>query len=277
MTVPLTNELWNSMESYFDKRGTRYQKLRNVFDRGLNQYRIAVINVPKYIGGAYYHRDHIGDPHGRIPFDLFALVLAIDKQKEALRFLTENIFSAKAFSFSPELLNKLAPERFYDFTDSIWKMKRLDYPIHDKVLEIQTDTLNRLYAPLLLQRMLDLEIRNDSKDKPLSLVELFQTLRNTIWSELTQASNINSFRRALQREHLSKLIDMIVNLNSDAPEDARTLARLDLLTLNKQIEKASQNTDLDTFTRAHLQECQARIQAALKAGIEQKIRGKYTK
>ena len=47
--IALTSELWNFMESYFDKRGTRYQKLRNVFDRGLNQYRISVINVPKYI------------------------------------------------------------------------------------------------------------------------------------------------------------------------------------------------------------------------------------
>ena len=267
--ITLAQELWQNMEGKFEEKGERYQKLRVVFGRGLRQYSIAADNVSKYIGGIYHRRDHIGDPNGRIPFE----PLSAARQQEALTFLQKNLFGPDAFDFSPALLNKLAPERFWDFTISIWKMKRIDYPVHDVILSIQSRPLKRLFDPLLLSRIQDLELHYSKKEKSFTMIDMFTGVREAIWSELAAPVNINSFRRSLQRAHLDKLITLVVNPAEKTPEDACTLARADLIKLNREITSAMPHTTLDTYTLAHLDETQARIEAALKAGIERQLGG----
>jgi hypothetical protein len=56
------------------------------------------------------------------------------------------------------------------------------------------------------------------------------------------------------------------------PEDASTLARADLVALQKSITTALNSTALlDASTRAHLDESQARIAAALDAGLQRQM------
>ncbi len=267
--LDLSRELWSKMEAEFEKGGNRYQKLRMVFGRGFWEYWIAASNVTKYIGGIYHHRDHVGDPGGRLPF----VPVPAEKQREALDFLTANLFGSDAFNFSPSLLNKLAPERFWDFTGAVWRMRRIDYPIHDVVLSIQRTSLYNLYAAVRLSRLLDLELRYSENETPFTMPELFEGIRNAIWVELENAKNINSFRRNLQRAHLNRLIRLVVNPARGAPEDASTLARADLVALKAAIDKTLSNPGLDTRTRAHLDETAARIDAALKAGILRQLGG----
>jgi hypothetical protein len=265
--VLLVQELWNTMESHFETKGERYYRLRQVFDRSLKQYTIAVQNVSKYIGGIYVHRDHVGDPNGHLPFE----PVPAEKQQQALDFFKENIFSAQSFPFKPELLDKLGAERLEDFSDALWETKRIDYPIHDEILKIQSDALNRLYDPLLLNRMHDIEIQSNQKIKVLMMSDLFEQVRDSIWSELLDNSNINSFRRPLQRAHLDILIGLLLKPSDELPEDARTLARADLITLDTRIGQVLATNKIDPETHAHLDESRARIQAALKAGIEQTV------
>lgn len=265
--VALAQELWSKMEKQFEKKGNRYQKLRQVFRQGMSQYYGAARNVTKYIGGIYHRRDHVGDPNGRIPFE----PVPAAKQREALAFLQKKVFGPQAFDFSPELLNKLAPERFRDFSNSIRQMERIDYPIHDVILSIQTEPLNHLYDPILLGRLLDLELRYNKGEEPFTMAEMFEGVREAIWSELTGPSNINSFRRALQRAHLDKLIALVVKPAKDVPEDACTLARSDLVALKDAIDRALSTESLNVYTKAHLEETRARIEAALKAGIERQL------
>jgi hypothetical protein len=52
------------------------------------------------------------------------------------------------------------------------------------------------------------------------------------------------------------------------PEDARSFARANLVTLGDHIESALKESGLDAETRAHLDESHARILAALEAGVE---------
>jgi hypothetical protein len=187
--------------------------------------------------------------------------------------LKKNIFGPEAFRFSPELLNKLAPERFWDFSGSIFQMRRIDYPIHDVILSIQTSPLDHLYDPVLLSRMQDIELRYVQEEEPFTMADMFEGLRDTIWSELSEPSNINSFRRALQRAHLDKLIALLVKPAKGIPEDASTLARADLVTLKRRIGQLFSTKDLDAYTQAYLDETYARIEAALKAGIERQLGG----
>ncbi|MFQ5824703.1 MAG: zinc-dependent metalloprotease [bacterium] len=265
--INLAQELWSKIVQLFEKKGNRYQKFRLVFNQGISQYFTAVMNVTKYIGGIYHRRDHVGDPNGRIPFE----PVQAAKQRDALEFLKKNVFGPQAFNVSPDLLNRLAPERFWDFSGSIWQMKRIDYPIHDIILSIQTSPLTRLYDPILLGRMLDIELRYNKSEEPFTMADMFEGIREAIWSELAGPTNVNSFRRALQRAHLDKLITLVVKPAKGVPEDACTLARADLVKLKSEIDRALSNGELDAYTQAHLDETHAQIEAALKAGIERQL------
>lgn len=76
----------------------------------------------------------------------------------------------------------------------------------------------------------------------------------------------NSYRRSLQREHLRKLIGMLVR-DAAAPEDARTMSRQSLVSLRGQLQAALAKK-MSVETRAHLTESIARIDEAVKANIQ---------
>ena len=263
--IALAKELWSKMESEFEKPGARYKKLRDVFGQGISQYFMSVLNVSKQIGGIYHYRDHVGDPDGRLPF----APVSAARQRQAMAFLTDNVFGPDAFDFPHTLLQKMAPERLPDFTGSVWRMARLDYPIHDVIRAIQTYPLNHLYNGLLLSRMLDWENGDEGQ---FTMAEMFGTLRDAIWAEAIEGDNINSVRRALQREHLDRLTRMVVSPPPGTPEDACTLARADLLKIGAAIEGSLSGVGLDETTRAHLDETRARIIAAVEAGIQRQTK-----
>ena len=264
--VAISRELWSKLEKEFEKKGERYQKLRRVFGQGFRPYWSGVGNVSRYVGGIYYHRDHVGDPKGRRPL----IPVAPERQREALAFITENIFSPEAFNWSPELLNKLAPERWQDFTWSQFSMRRIDYPIHELVLAIQRQPLYRFHDALFLQRLQDLELRYEGEEA-FTMSELFAELRMAIWAELETGGNINSFRRNLQREHLRHLVHMTVKLAPGAPEDARSLARAQLRQIGDLIDPILDGPPLDTYSAAHLDEVRAQIRAALEASLQRQL------
>jgi hypothetical protein len=56
------------------------------------------------------------------------------------------------------------------------------------------------------------------------------------------------------------------------PEDARSLARMQLMDLQDRMGDAlASSAPLDTYTRAHLMDCQARIETAMKAGYQLEV------
>ena len=79
----------------------------------LSQYGNAAYLISKYVGGEHAYRDHRGDPKGRDPL----VPVASAKQREALKFIQEHIFSDKPFQFPPELMRRLAVERWYHWGD----------------------------------------------------------------------------------------------------------------------------------------------------------------
>ena len=265
-SIGLAQELHSSIEKNFEKKGERYHKMLRVFWRGLGPYYRVSQNATKYIGGIYFHRDHIGDPGGRVPF----VPVPAARQREALDLLTEHILGPDAFVFDPELLNKLAPERLGDFWWSAWRQRRIDLPVHDIVLGIQQNPLNRLYDPILLGRLQDTALRL-KEGEAFTLVELFSHLRQAVWAEVEEGVSVNSFRRNLQRFHLRKLTNLVIKPPPDVPEDACTLARVDLKHLKQGIERILQQGTVDTYTQAHLDESLARIDAALEAGIQRQL------
>lgn len=263
----LARELWQNLSKDFEVEGERFNKLRQVFNQGMTEYALAGQTAAKYIGGIYSYRDHVGDPHGRLPL----VMVPPQKQREALQFLIEQFFSPNSFEFHPELLNKLAADRYWDFEGTVFLVSRLDYPIHGLIELIEAMTLFRLYDPLVLARIQDNEIRFPKGETPFSMLELFSGLREAIWQEVAQGENINSFRRELQRIHLYTLDQIVVKFPPGFPHDAVTLARADLVKIKSEIDICLTSHQLDAYTEAHLQESAAKIDAILNAQMERRF------
>lgn len=262
----LSREIWETMETKLQKPGEGYQVLRRSFLTAFGQAGVSLTLASKYIGGVYHSRAHAGDPGGKIPFE----PVSSRQQKQALDLLRTQLFAPDALQFPPHLLNKLNNERFPDFQDFASLSRRADVPIHDMVLSLQKAVLNRLYNPIVLSRVLDSEVEVTPPEQPFRLSELFSAVSDSIWAETKAAglaAEINSYRRALQREHLRHLLSLLLR-PSDVPEDARTLARQNLISLRAQLQKAQLRQGISPETQAHLAECAARIDEALKANIQ---------
>ncbi len=154
----LAQEIFANMEERLLKPGEGYQVLRRSFGGAVGQAGQALYLASKYIGGVHYYRDHVGDPGNRLPFN----PVPADRQKEALNLLRDRLFSPEAFKFSPRLLNKLAGERFPDWYNFESMLGRTDVPIHAMVLSLQRGVLDRVFHPVVMNRILDTEVKVDS-------------------------------------------------------------------------------------------------------------------
>ncbi len=264
----LVDEVWSQMESRVLRDGESYAPLRSIFDATLGVYRNGAHVAMKYLGGIYHHRDHVGDGGGRVPFQP---VPAAD-QRKALEFLSLEIWAPDAFDVQSALLARLQSQRFPDFDGRKWagipsKSKRLDYPIHDRVLEIQAEVLDQLYNPLKLRRFQDLELLQADEHRFL-MTDVFEGVRKSIWYELNEQSNISSFRRNLQSEHLSRLITLVTQAAEGVPRDAVSLARSDISELRAGIDHALRSGELDRITRAHLEDALVRVRQVIEGQLD---------
>ncbi|MBD3401509.1 hypothetical protein GF420_01335, partial [candidate division GN15 bacterium] len=261
--VGLTQDLWNNAIAEFEKPGTRYPKLYNVFNRGWGAYRQAARIATKYVGGLYRHRSRVGDPGAELPF----VPVSADQQRRAMSFLRNHIFAADAFSFPPDLLNKLQYEQFPDFSWSVYSVSQADYPIHQRVLYIQQLALSRLYSPAVIGRLLNNMERTESNDV-YTMYDMFTESRRAIWGEIVGPNNVNSYRRQLQMAHLGHVMNIYLSPNAQYPMDARTLAANDLDILEQAATSAVRSSNINEMTRAHFKEVLRQIEATKDARRE---------
>jgi hypothetical protein len=110
-----------------------------------------------------------------------------------------------------------------------------------------------------------IELAKNPKDV-LSLNELYGTLQSSIWSELGTATDITSFRRDLQREHVKRVAQAIIKPSGAARADARSLQRQHANSLLAKIRLAAGRMK-SAEARAHLMESEVMLAEALKAPL----------
>ncbi len=271
--MKMVDWLMDDLDERAVEEGESYFRLRRAFNITLAEYGLASSFAARMVGGQSVSRTHKGDPNAPDPF----VIVPAAEQREALSFLAETIFSDEAFDFSPELLNKLAPGRFWHW-DSDQLNFDIAYDVHDRVLAYQSRVLAQLINPVVTTRIYDAELKVPKDEEALTVDEVFSRLNETIWSELDQAGAdgdwtnrkpmASSFRRNLQRRHLSWLTEILLR----GPEmgynaDTHAVVRMSLESLGERIgnalEKSKQN--LDTYTLAHLDDSKNRIKRALDA------------
>src|SRR5581483_6592057 len=98
----------------------------------LFDYEQSGLLAARFVGVEHIRRDHRGDTNEKDPTE----VVSAKKQREALRFVCEKVFSDEAFKFPPELVRKLAAGHW-----SHWNSTDLrgnpSYPIYDRILSTQ--------------------------------------------------------------------------------------------------------------------------------------------
>ena len=260
--------MWSRLNQNPPMEGESYNKLSRMFDTVFFHYLQNTYFITKYIAGQSFHREHIGDSNGQLPF----APVPVEQQRQALATLQKYIFAADAFQFPPELLNKLAPSRWMDWGNQV-QTRRLDYPIHDSIFLLQSLVLKELLSGDRLDRLGDLELKSQP-GQALSIAELFDSLQDGIFSEVMQPNRqlqpISSLRGALQSQYLNLLTNMVLR-NVSVPEAARTLAWYKLNQLRSLLSKIpSHSRHLDEYTLAHLAETRDRIDKALNAQLQSK-------
>ncbi len=244
-----------------------YYEATELFNSYLYQYARTLTPAIKFIGGQHQYRDHVGDPDGRAPF----VPVSRTKQQEALDMLIEYALAEDAVQLPQEVYQKFGADRWSHWGNRNTFAGRIDYPLHRMMVGIQSSLIEALLDPVRLARIRDTEVKFGTENT-ITIPDLMSQLTNAIWSEVwdSPGSNIESNRRDLQRAYLSELIELTVNTPARAPADARSVARHQLKELNDKITArlTPPTYDFNDYTRAHLEESKARIEAALEAEIE---------
>jgi Met-zincin/Domain of unknown function (DUF5117) len=265
--VTLINRLFDSLETRLVAPGDGYPKLRSGFTDLLYQRWFATVVTTKYLAGVYTARDHRGDPNGRPPFT----AVPAARQREALAFIARAGLGETVYQFRPELLNRLAPRRWFDWAENPFAGSRIDFPLHDWALTYQSILVDLLLDPGVLSRIRDNELRATPPEAVVTIPDVLHTLTDAIWSEAgsatARARTATSIRRDLQRYYLTELTRMVVTSGLGLPEDARSVARATLRDLDARLGRALSAGGLDEYTRDHFTDSRMKIAQALNAQV----------
>lgn len=231
--------------------GEDYGDLAELYGELVGMWNRYTGHVVTMVGGVYMTPKASDEPGA-----VYAPVSGAD-QKRAVGFLNEHVFGGVTWLNHPEVL------RHIEGTGAAARIQ-----------QIQARALNNLLDPERMVRVTEAGLVDDDA---YTLMELFDDLRDGIWSELESGESIDAYRRGLQRVYLERMAVLMADtepgegvgevLDEDEVEtlmrsDVRALARGQLEAIREAAESADTS---DAMTRYHLADVVARIEAILGA------------
>ena len=287
--ILLATQLLKELDAKAVKDGESWSRLRVAFSYLMNQFANAADLVASQIGGQSIYRDHKGDKDAHDPI----VPVAGEKQRAALAFLVDELFTDKSFQFSPTLLRRLSKEH-WDMglgASNGW----VDSPVNDRILGIQRIALSHCLSSAVLTRLQNQALQSEPNSKPLTMAEVFRSLSDGIFTELNtpiaadgkpKTLGCTSTRRNLQRDYLRRLGTIVLGSSrnnrgeaftfvlfsgaaANYPADAQALARMHLKEVGSRINKVltAKDFQLDDTTRAHFEDLAHKVDAILGADI----------
>jgi hypothetical protein len=257
----MDHNLISQVDRRFPRAQSSYEDLQVAFGSLLGQTGRCASIVSRYIGGEYISRARRGDPHGKIPLT----AVPRSEQVRAFKTLENNLFSADAWNFSPQLLRSAVIQYRFDDWDGNFA-PRHDIPIESVAERYQRAVIARMFTPVTLQRLDDMQYKYGS-GKTMDLADLFTWMQSAVYSDVSHPKNggIPLVRRNLQRNYASLLSRLANSPTQGEPQDAQALARYELGALHQQIGASLANNKLDLLTRAHLASLDTDVERALHA------------
>jgi len=145
--------------------------------------------------------------------------------------------------------------------------ERASFTLSARVLEVQTQVLDRLMSDAVAMRLLDGSFKASEGKSYLSLSDLYDGLQAAIWGDLKGKGDIGLMRRNLQREHVRRVAHLLTRGNG-APADARALQRENAKALIAQLRTAQARPGLSKEARAHLADSLNTLEEAVKAPMQ---------
>lgn len=238
--------IMNNVRDWTYVQGSDYTELGEMYGEVRSQFNRYMGHVRRYVGGVkedYKTADQDGLVYTHAPKA---------KQKEAVKFLNDELFSTPMWMLDNEILGRLQ-----------------DYGAVEAMRSLQVSTLNDLLGWGKLGRVIENSALNGNN--AYSIIDLTADIRNGIWSELRTGKAIDTYRRNLQRAHIERLGEL---LTEDEPNtrfgdsvdasqsDIRAIARAELKRLQASIKAAIPRTS-DSMSKIHLEDALERVNNTL--------------
>ncbi len=257
--MQMARDLIGKVNARFPRAGTSYENLRYAFGSLAGHYGQCGTIVSRYLGGEYVSRALKGDRAAKQPLS----AIPIATQRRAFKLLERYIYAPDAWNFSPALLRSMVTQ----YRDDDWNGNtalRHDVAIEQLAAAYQLSTIGRLFAPVTLQRLDDMQF----KYKPgttMELSDLFSWMQSTVYGDVRKGTSIPLVHRNLQRNYLALLSRLTNAPQPGTPPDAQSMARYELDSLHAQVRRALAHGSYDVMTRAHLEQLASDSQRALNA------------
>jgi hypothetical protein len=216
------------------RTGEPYTDLEELYAAMLGQWRLEMGHVAAIVGGFNSQQKHIGQE------GVIFTPIAKERQMEAGKFLSENVFATPTWMLNPEILRRIEPNGSLD-----------------RVKMAQQMILNSLLSPARFARLVEQEaIDGDKAYRP---VEFLADVRKGVWTELggAAAPKVDAYRRNLQRSYLDLMNDRL-NGRFAVADDQRPFIRAELRSIAADITRVLPRTP-DRATRAHLEDVKDQI------------------
>ncbi|WP_409620505.1 zinc-dependent metalloprotease [Cloacibacterium normanense] len=237
--------IMENIEAWSTKPNEDYSSLNNRFTQVSGQFARYLGHVSKYIGGVK-ETPKMVEQKGAI----YELV-SKSEQKEALKFLSENVFTTPNWLLKTSVLTKIDKS-----------------PI-EVVENLQKTVLNRVLSEGVLNKLYE----GESLDaNAYAVYDYLQDIKNSVFSELKSSSKIDIYRRNLQKNFVETLIARTqaskpsTGRNAETisdNSDVKSLTRGVLREIKADASKNAQNAQ-DAVTKYHLEDLVYRIDKALE-------------
>mgnify|MGYP001286509307 CR=1 FL=1 len=242
-----------NLVEWTSKEGEDYEDLKELYGELVGQWSRYVRHVVNIVGGVH-ETLKTADQDGAVYEPVRR-----ERQKEALRFLDQQVFQPPTWLVDPKILVLL---------ESDGGVERLTTQ--------QVRVLEALLSTDRMQRMVEVEAY--APDVAYPLTEFLDDLRAMIWAELGSARSIDVYRRGLQRGYLERMKELLAEEREQASgpqarpgrrvelsrSDIRPLVRAQLRALRSDVAAAAARAP-DAMTRVHLQDVLVRIDRILDA------------
>lgn len=232
-----------------------YTELQKAFSGVFEQYMRYVGHVMKNIGGIYHN-----DTRGADKLPTYAPT-EYDKQKRAVAFLGKQVFTTPTWLDNKDIFN------------------RLPYSFGIELNNLQKNVIAALITRTRMSTLLNNQYESNKKGYHLN--ELFIDLDHSIFSELYKGTNVDFYKRNLQKMYVFRLIEQAYSgENSGLLEgpstyphylsDIQGVIYAELRSQKRLIDKNLHNSKLDSATKIHLLELSRRINDNLHSVVVRK-------
>jgi hypothetical protein len=277
LQMQMYRDLLTHLNDRLPAPGDEYETETDAFKDVLKRYERCAQLPTHFLGGQYLSRAHRGDPGADPPI----VPVSRPQQRRAFEMLDRYLFAASAWRFSPSLLRRLGysewagygyvgfegygnlPQWAYD------PPLRHDLSVAEEIGAMQTAAIKQMFQPAVLARIAD-SASETSDPHPMRLDDLFDWMHESVYREVRSGLalvSIEPLRRGLQQRYTETLASLYARPPPGAPEDARTLARAELIAVETEVKSALRSPRLDRTTRAHLERLRARASGATRVTI----------